>query len=103
MWNHWPTRYPGYGVHACSMLLWPVADRGIWLRSSLAGLAAALAFLCKEQFLVVSVLLLVYTVVGCVASQLPFGTTPLAHLAAAVRWPCGGPSLARPPWHSLGQ
>ena len=51
----------GMGFILAAMLLWPVAGRRIWLRSSLAGLAAAMAFLCKEQFLVLPVLLLVYT------------------------------------------
>jgi len=54
----------GLAFMLAAMLLWPVAGRGIWLRSSLAGLATAIAFLCKEQFVVLPVLLLVYTVVG---------------------------------------
>ena len=54
----------GLAFMLVAMLLWPVARRGIWLRSSLAGLATAIAFLCKEQFVVLPVLLLVYTVVG---------------------------------------
>jgi len=53
----------GMAFTLTAMLLWPVEGRGIWLRSSLAGLAATMAFLCKEQFLVVPVLLLVHTVV----------------------------------------
>jgi len=53
----------GMAFILAAMLLWPVAGRGIWLRSSLAGLATAMAFLCKEQFVVLPVLLLVYTVV----------------------------------------
>jgi hypothetical protein len=54
----------GLAFTLAAMLLWPVAGRGIWLRSGLAGLATAIAFLCKEQFVVLPVLLLVYTVVG---------------------------------------
>jgi len=54
----------GMAFILAAMLLWPVAGRGIWLRSSLAGLATAMAFLCKEQFVVLPVLLFVYTVVG---------------------------------------
>jgi hypothetical protein len=54
----------GMAFTLAALLLWPVAGRRIWLRSSLAGLAATMAFLCKEQFLVVPVLLLIDTVVG---------------------------------------
>jgi hypothetical protein len=54
----------GMAFILAAMLLWQVAGRGIWLRSSLAGLATAMAFLCKEQFVVLPVLLFVYTVVG---------------------------------------
>jgi hypothetical protein len=53
----------GMAFILAAMLLWPVTGRGIWLRSSLAGLATAMAFLCKEQFVVLPVLLFVYTVV----------------------------------------
>jgi hypothetical protein len=53
----------GMAFILAAMLLWPVTGRGIWLRSSLAGSAAAMAFLCKEQFVVLPILLLVYTVV----------------------------------------
>ena len=84
----------GMAFTLAAMLLWPVADRGIWLRSSLAGLAAALAFLCKEQFLVVPVLLLVYTVVGmrgranCLSGPRRWLILllPSAGLAAALLW-----------------
>ena len=54
----------GMAFTLAALLLWPVAGRRIWLRSSLAGLASTMAFLCKEQFLVVPVLLLIDTAVG---------------------------------------
>jgi hypothetical protein len=53
----------GMAFILAAMLLWPVTGRGIWLRASLAGLATAMAFLCKEQFVVLPVLLFVYAMV----------------------------------------
>jgi hypothetical protein len=54
----------GMAFSVAAIVLWPVADRRIWLRSSLAALAAVLAFLCKEQFLVLPLLLVIYAVVS---------------------------------------
>jgi hypothetical protein len=53
----------GMAFTLAAMLLWPVTGHGIWLRSSLAGVATAMALLCKEQFVVLPALLFVYTVV----------------------------------------
>ena len=84
----------GMAFTLAALLLWPVAGRRIWLRSSLAGLAATMAFLCKEQFLVVPVLLLIHTVVGMRGrSDRPSRLRswlilllPSAGLAAALLW-----------------
>ena len=84
----------GMAFMLTAILLWPVEGRGIWLRSSLAGLAATMAFLCKEQFVVVPILLLVYTVVWARGpSDGPSGLRrwlilllPCAGLAAALLW-----------------
>jgi hypothetical protein len=84
----------GMAFMLTALLLWPVEGRGIWLRSSLAGLAATTAFLCKEQFLVVPVLLLVYTVVGTRGRKHGLSARrrwlilllPCAGLAAALLW-----------------
>jgi hypothetical protein len=84
----------GMAFVLAAVLLWPVEGRGIWLRSSLAGLAATMAFLCKEQFLVVPVLLLLCTVVWTRGpSDGPSGLRrwlilllPCAGLAAALLW-----------------
>ena len=84
----------GMAFTLTAILLWPVTGRRIWLRSSLAGLAAAMAFLCKEQFLVLPVLLLVYTVVAaCGRTNGSSGSRrwlilllPCAGIAAALVW-----------------
>jgi hypothetical protein len=80
----------GMAFTLAALLLWPVSGRAIWLRSSLAGLAAVMAFLCKEQFLVLPVLLLVYTVVRARGLSGPrrwfILLLPCAGLAAALAW-----------------
>jgi len=87
----------GMAFMLTAILLWPVEGRGIWLRSSLAGLAATMAFLCKEQFLVVSDLAAaLQRGVGTWPKRRPVGTAPLAHPAAAVRWPGGGSAFGAP-------
>jgi hypothetical protein len=84
----------GMAFVLAALLVWPVAGRGIWLGASLAGMAAAMAFLCKEQFLVVPVLLLLYTVVGTRVRTAGLSgrrrwfilLLPSAGLAAAMLW-----------------
>ena len=84
----------GMAFILAAVLLWPVSGRAIWLRSSLAGLAVAMAFLCKEQFVVLPVLLLVYTVVWARGrTDRPAGQRrwlilllPCAGLAAVLLW-----------------
>ena len=82
----------GMAFILAAMLLWPVAGRGIWLRSSLAGLATAMAFLCKEQFVVLPVLLLVYAMVetrslgSCGLCRWLVLLLPCAGIAAVLLW-----------------